>query len=137
MVCQDEYAVRNCATCDAPICPAHRWSTGRESDGYYCVDSYCAPMHQMVLSMPPGPFRLDDSETPAEPPLDGLDLPPAGNALTRLPLVYRLAGVTAVTIFLADWRGLKAVLGFLVLLTLWEVAGYVIRRPSGRSHPNP
>lgn len=55
-VCQDDYAVKRCRTCEAPICSAHRWSTGREKDGYYCVDSYCAPMHRMVLSMPPGPM---------------------------------------------------------------------------------
>jgi hypothetical protein len=63
-VCQDDYAVKRCRTCEAPICAGHRWSTGREKDGYYCVDSYCAPMHRMVLSMPPGPMGVG---TPASP----------------------------------------------------------------------
>lgn len=41
-VCRDSQAIGRCGVCRSPVCPAHRWSTGHKSDGYYCVS--CTPV---------------------------------------------------------------------------------------------
>lgn len=80
--CREKQSLATCQVCGSWVCPAHRWSTGRPSDGYYCVDSWCAPVHKGVFSIPP--WAQDDLGQEAEPAAEPL---PAMAVTT--PLVWR------------------------------------------------
>lgn len=49
--CRDDHGIASCRLCKAWVCAAHRWSTGRPEDGYYCVRQ-CRPAPSVVRSMP-------------------------------------------------------------------------------------
>lgn len=51
--CAETHQVAPCRVCGVSICPAHRWSTGDPKRGFYCVDSFCVPVHGDALSVRP------------------------------------------------------------------------------------
>jgi len=86
-ICRETRAVGVCQVCGTHVCPLHRWSTGDPKDGYYCVDSWCAPKHKSSFSIPPW---ADERVDPAYSTPEGLLPPlPAPSDLTDRPYTSR------------------------------------------------
>lgn len=67
-LCVETIRLESCKNCGALLCGAHRWSTGNPRDGYYCVDSLCAPVDNLEVTLAPpwGPTK-DPTLRPPRP----------------------------------------------------------------------
>jgi hypothetical protein len=93
--------------CGAWVCPAHRWGTGSESNGYYCVDSWCAPVHKGIFSIPP--WARADLGKEASPV-------PVAKAISGSPSEYRFSTLLGLIL---------ATVVFILTLFLAHVGGWL------------